>query len=167
MTKVFLISEDCLKTETILSDNTESEYISQGITTAQEIYLQQLIGTSLLNDLCNKVANGNLNRDDKTLLDEYITPFLKFKVLAEITLPITFKYRNQGVVQTYNEYTQNTTMKDAQQLANFYDQRANFFAIRLTDWLCANSTKFPSYHDHKNGELVHNSDAYNTKIYLG
>ena len=166
MLQVYLISEDTLKTETILNDNVSAEYFSSAIETAQEIYLQQLIGTSLLDDLCEKVRDNKLTADDKELLDDYITPFLKFKVLCEVTLPIAFKYRNAGVVQTNNEYTYNTTMKDAQQLATYYDQRANFFAIRLTDWLCANSVKFPAYRNTTSGELNPNRDGYNTSIYL-
>lgn len=166
MIEVFLISEDILKTETILNDNVGAEYIEQAIITAQEIFLQQLIGTSLLNDLCDKVKNDNLTDDDKVLLDNYIIPFLKFKVLSEVTLPISYKYRNSGVVQTNNEYVYNTAMKDAQQLATFYDQRATFFSIRLTDWLCANSVKFPAYHKSNSGDLNPNSDAFNTSIYL-
>lgn len=166
MIGVYLISEDTLKTETVLNDNVSPEYFGSAIETAQEIYLQQLIGTSLLNDLCNKVKNDSLTADDKTLLDEYITPFLKFKVLAEVTLPLAFKYRNTGVVQTNNEYVYNTGIKDVFQLASHYDQRANFFAIRMTDWLCANSVKFPSYHNTTTGELSPNKNAYNTSIFL-
>jgi hypothetical protein len=166
MIGVYLISEDTLKTETILNDNVSAEYFGPSIECAQEIYLQQLIGTSLLNDLCEKVRDNRLNDDDKTLLDEYITPYLKFKVLAEVTLPIAFKYRNAGIVQTNNEYVYNTGLKDAQQLATHYDQRANFFAIRLTDWLCANSTKFPAYHNTTTGELSPNKGAFNTSIFL-
>lgn len=167
MIGVFLISEDTLKTETILNDNVGAEYFGSAIEISQEIYLQQLIGTSLLNDLCEKVRDNRLSNDDKVLLDEYITPYLKFKVLAEVTLPIAFKYRNSGIIQANNEYVYNTGLKDAQQLATFYDQKANFFAIRLTDWLCANSTKFPAYHNTTTGELSPNKGAYNTQIYLG
>ena len=46
--KIFLISEQTLKNETILNDNIGSEYIAPAIETAQDIYLQQLIGTELL-----------------------------------------------------------------------------------------------------------------------
>lgn len=166
MIKVYLISEDTLKTETILGDNVSPEYFGSAIETAQEIYLQQLIGTSLLNDLCDKVANNTLNNNDKTLLDEYIKPFLKFKVLAEVTLPLAFKFRNAGVVQTSNEYTYNSGLKDAMQVATHYDQRANFFALRLTDWLCANSTKFPAYRNTTTGDIQPNHEAINTGIYL-
>lgn len=167
MINVFLISEDILKSETILNDNVGAEYFGQAIETAQEIYLQQLIGTSLLNDLCEKVRDEKLTADDKVLLDDYIIPFLKFKILCEVTIPIAFKYRNAGVVQTNNEFVYNTGMKDAQQLAAYYDQRASFFAIRLTSWLCANSAKFPAYHNTTTGELNPNGDAYNVPIYLG
>lgn len=166
MIGIYLISEDILKSETILNDNVGAEYFGQAIECAQEIYLQQIIGTSLLNDLCMKVKENKLNANDKILLDEYIIPYLKFKVLCEVTLPIAFKYRNAGVVQTSNEYSYNTAMKDAQQLATHYDQRANFFAIRLSDYLCANSTKYPAYRNTSSGELNPNKNSFNTSIYL-
>jgi hypothetical protein len=67
---------------------------------------------------------------------------------------------------TNNEYVYNSGMKDAQQLASYYDQRANFFAIRLGDWLCVNSVKFPAYHNSSSGDLNPNKNAYNTQIYL-
>jgi hypothetical protein len=79
---------------------------------------------------------------------------------------LAFKYRNAGVVQTNNEYTYNAGLKDAIQVATHYDQRANFFALRLTDWLCANSTKFPAYRNTTTGDIQPNHEAINTGIYL-
>lgn len=167
MEKVLLISEETLKSETVINDNVDDAYIRPAIECSQDIYLHQLIGTSLLNDLCAKVRENTLTDDDKLLLDEYITPYLKFKVCSEITLVLAYKYRNAGIVQTQTDFVSNSIMKDAQLMKDYYDQRANFYAIRLTDWLCANSAKFPNYHNHKTGDVCPNRGAYNTNIYLG
>mgnify|MGYP003291363142 CR=1 FL=1 len=100
--RVFLISESTLKSETIINDNTGSEYIAPAIETSQDIYLQQLIGTELLDKLYDLITDKSItdakNANYKTLLDDYITNYLKYKVLAEVTIPLAYKYRNVGVL---------------------------------------------------------------------
>lgn len=168
MSKVLLISEETLKAETILNDNVDGAYLRPAMETSQDIYLQQLIGTYLLDTLCEMVEKDNIPDAYKELLDEYITPFLKYKVCSEITLELAYKYRNAGVVQTQTDYVSNTIMRDAQTMKDFYDMRANFFAIRLTDYLCANSNSFPEYRNKRDSaDMMADRDSYNTNLFLG
>lgn len=158
--KVLLISDDVLKSETIIGDNVGTEFIRPAIETSQDIYLQQLIGTMLLDKLYNDITNNKLEEQYKTLLDDYITPYLKYKVLSEITIPLSYKYRNAGVVQTTNDNIQTTTLRDAQLVQNHYDLRSNFYAERMTSYLCANSDKFPEYKSTRdNADIMANKDA--------
>ena len=169
--RVFLISEDTLKSETIINDNTGSEYIKPAIETAQDIYLQQLIGSELLYKLYNLIENGKIEEDAnfhyKDLIDDYITNYLKYKVLSEITVPISYKYRNAGVVQANGDHYQQTTLRDAQLVANHYDLRANFYAERLSKHLCTNSDKFPEYKSARNSaDIMADPDSYKTNWVL-
>lgn len=171
MSKVFLISDVLLKEETIINDNLGSEYLNPAIETAQDIYLQQIIGTELLDKMYALVVTNQIiddaNKIYKELLDDYITPYLKFKVLSEITVPLAYKYRNAGVVQSTANNYQQTTLKDAQLVANHYDLRATFYAERLSKYLCANSDKFPEYKSTRNSaDMMANPDAYNTNWVL-
>jgi hypothetical protein len=165
MSKVFLINETTLKSETIINDNTGSEYIAPAIETSQDIYLHQLIGSQLLMKLYNLVETGDINKPDynnyKLLLDDYITNYLKFKVLSEITIPLAYKYRNAGVVQTTTDKVVNTSLKDAQMVQSHYELRANFYAERLTKYLCVNNDLYPEYGIKNNGsDIMANPDAY-------
>lgn len=165
--KVYLISEDTLKNETVLNDNVGSEFIIPAIETSQDIYLQEAIGTMLLDKLCSDVANNTIDDPYKTLLDDYITPFLKFKVLAEVVIPISFKYRNAGIVQSTGDHYQNSTMRDATMVQNHYEQRANFYHQRLTQYLCTNSNQFPEYKNRRdNADMMADSESYRTNIVL-
>ena len=47
MNNILLISEDLLESETIVNDNINSQSITPSILIAQEIGLQQVIGTKL------------------------------------------------------------------------------------------------------------------------
>ena len=167
MTKVFLISETTLKSETIINDNVGAEYIRPAIETAQDIYLQQLIGSELLDKLYDLIEDSKIEEEAnlyyKELLDDHITNYLKYKVLSEITVPISYKYRNAGVVQVNGDHYQQTTLRDAQMVANHYDLRANFYAERMSKFLCTNSSKFPEYKSTRdNADKMADPDSYKT-----
>ena len=165
--KIFLISENVLKTETIINDNVGAEFIRPAIETSQDIYLQQVIGTMLLDKLYNDVANDDVKEQYKTLLDDYIAPYLKFKVLAEITVPLAYKYRNAGIIQTTGDHYNNSTLRDATMVQNHYETRATFYHQRLSDYLTANSNLFPEYRNKRdNADMMANRDSYQTNILL-
>jgi hypothetical protein len=171
MSKIFLINENVLKSETILNDNVGSEFIRPAIEASQDIYLQQLIGTELLEKLYNLVVTNNIQEDAnshyKTLIDEYITNYLKYKVLAEITIPLAYKYRSVGVVQSNGENYSNSQMKDATLVQNHYELRATFYAERLSKYLNTNSNLYPEYMSTRdNADMRANPDAYQTNILL-
>jgi hypothetical protein len=171
MNKVFLINENTLKNETILNDNVGAEYIMPAIETSQDIYLHQLIGSELLEKLYNLINTNTINNDEnaqyKTLIDEYITNYLKYKVLAEITIPLAYKYRSSGVMQSNTDHANNSQMKDAVLVQNHYELRANFYADRMSKFLNANSNSFPEYMSTRNNaDLRANPDSYQTNILL-
>lgn len=169
MSKIFLIGEQSLKDFNI-SDNLDANYLTPAISTAQEVYLQQIIGTRLLEAIKGMVGDGSIRENDdyKLLLDEYITPYLQFKVAAELAVPLAFKERNAGIYQTNNEYLTNTIMKDVKYLESHYNDRADFYAIRMTNYIKANSNKYPEYSQNcscDGGVTI--SKSNDCQIYLG
>lgn len=164
-----LISEKRLKKDSLIDDNVDGIYLLPAIQLAQEVGLQPIIGGVLYKKLLNLVDNGDIQTETeyKVLLDDYCIPFLIYKVMSEIQIPLSFKMRNQGVVNTSDDHSYNVDIKDVQYLKNYYDENATFYANRLTDYLCANSSKYPEYNQNIKGEMKSNKNAYNTNIYLG
>lgn len=167
MNRAYLISEKTLK-ETVLNDNIDSSYIEPAIELAQ-VSLEQVIGTDLMNKLMTLVNEHSMNEPEnknyKILLNDYITDYLKWQVLSEITLLIAYKNRNAGVVQTNNEHQSNTQMGDAQFMKDYYENKANFYAIKTTNYLKSNNSMYPEYKSCK-GEINSNEMGFNTHIYL-
>ena len=92
---------------------------------------------------------------------------MKYKVLGEITLPLAYKYRNTGVVQTNGDHATNTTMRDAGLIQNHYELKANFYSQRITDYLCANAGQFPEWKSRRTqSDMMADSGAYKTNIVL-
>jgi hypothetical protein len=172
MNNVLLISEKILKENTLINNNVGSEYILPAIRAAQDMGVQNIIGTQLFNKLKSLISDGSIKQTEneayKVLLDDYIVPYLEWKVMSDIQLPLAFKMRNSGITQTNNEHQTNTVMKDAQTLSTFYDQKATFYSHRLSDYLLANQDLYPEYLTWNNiSDMKANAGAYNTGIYLG
>ena len=170
MARVYLISAKTLKANSIINNNVDEMYLLPAIEFAQDAGLQPLLGTKLYNRLMDLVESRQIiqNTAYKALLDEYVTPYLVNKVTADIQLPLAFKLRNQGVVQQTGENTYVPSIKDVQYLVQDYNNKAAFYAERLSDYLIANRSTFTEYCKIDSCADMHsNPKAYSTGLYLG
>ena len=170
MARVFLVSEATMKKNSVVNNNVDGMYLLPAIEFAQDAGLQPIIGTKLYNKLMDLVENGSItgSTDYKYLLDEYITPYLVNKVTADIQIPLSFKLRNQGVVQQTDANTYVPSMKDIQYVIQNYENKANFYSNRMSDYLRANRSKYPEYCSVDScADMPSNKDAYKTGIFLG
>ena len=165
--KVILLSEKTLKEDSLINDNVESSYIIPAIQIAQEQGLQQIIGTQLYNKICDLVNRNEVDDNYRILLDDYITPYLEYKVMAEIQIPLSYKFRNLGFNQTTDERTYAQSLIDTQYLIEFYDNKAKFYSNRLFDYLKANHKLFPDFMKKDScDDLEANKMSYKTNIVL-
>lgn len=160
-----LISEKTLKSCSLINDNVDAMYIYPSIHFAQNA-LKEIIGSCLYDKIVEMVFAGEVEEPYKHLLDEYITPYLINKVTSEIQVPIAYKVRNQGVIQVNGENTQSVSMKDVQYLESYYNNKANYYANRLSAYLIDNTSIFPEYKACSCADLNPNPFAYNLGICL-
>ena len=159
-----------MKKNSVVNNNVDDMYLLPSIEIAQDAGLQPLIGTKLYNKLMDLVEDSSITgaTEYKYLLDEYIAPYLINKATADIIIPLSYKMRNQGVVQQTSEYTYSPSLKDTQYVIQNYENKANFYGNRLSDYLKANRSKFPEYCSIDScADIPSDSGAYKTGIYLG
>lgn len=165
MNKVLLISEETLKTYSLVNDNIDGKYLLPAIQTAQDIDLETLIGKALLDKLCKLVETGEIvnNTKYRTLLDDYITPYLVWQVMSNLQLGINYKLSNSGVITNDDERKSKLDYRNNQLLQEQYKHYADSYAIKLKDYLC--SGDYPEYHQCVNHS--HAEDVELCGIYLG
>lgn len=165
MNKVLLISEETLKTYSLVNDNIDGKYLLPAIQTAQDIDLETLIGKALLDKLCKLVETGEIvsNSKYRTLLDDYITPYLVWQVMSNLQLGINYKLSNSGVITNDDERKSRLDYRNNQLLQEQYKHYADSYAIKLKDYLC--SGDYPEYHQCVNHS--HAEDVELCGIYLG
>lgn len=162
---IFLLSEKRLKAD-FLNDNIASELILPSIQTAQDIYLRQTLGDSLLDKICNLVRDNELEEPYKTLLDEYIIIYLEYLAMAELCVPSTFKLGNIGVAQAYDNNVNTQTIQNVKYLESYYKQKASFYENRLTTFIQQHCNLYPEYRD-TTAVTIAQESTLQCGIYLG
>ena len=83
MAKVLFIKRDDLVRNSVLSGNIDSDKFLQFIEIAQEIHIQNYLGTKLYDKLRNDIIAGSVATAYATLLDDYVQPMLIHWALVE------------------------------------------------------------------------------------
>lgn len=168
---VLLISEDKLKSYTALNDNLFGKVICPVIKTSQDIYLQQIIGTALMEKLQTLIKEGHItdseNTNYKKLLDDFITPYLIYETLVNLTPEVATKIANIGVVQNTNEYTTNISQGERELVRGQYQTYADNYSKMLQSYLNSNQSNFPELSAADQIVSPHLDSAATTSLWLG
>ena len=142
MTNILLISEDKIKTESALNDNVWGKFLMPAIREAQDINLSQILGENLLDEIYTRVTANTVTGDYKTLLEDYIQPFLLYQVQANIVPTLNVKMANIGTVLTGDEHVEKLSKSDVDNFAQNIQYKADFYCRRLQEYLLANEDVF-------------------------
>lgn len=146
---VLIIDCSYVKAFSTVSDNLDDAIITPAIIDAQLTGLQPLIGTKLFDKICSDITNTGLSGDYKTLVDNYISQYLLMAVQAELCITNYSKEHNAGPVGYTDLNYQNTTLNELKYLKGHWDEKANFYGNRLTEFLHANHSKYPEYNEQR------------------
>lgn len=142
MTKILLISEDFLKTNSSLNANTFGSYILPSIREAQDINLQSIVGKTLYETLLDMVGSGSITADTnvayKALLDDFIQPYLLYQVQANLIPLINIKMGNIGSVVNNDEHIQTLSQGNVDLVQHYFQEKADFYCRRLQESLLNN-----------------------------
>jgi hypothetical protein len=142
---VYFVSVTYLKDNTPLNENLDDKLLKSSIKEAQEIYIRDVIGSGIYDELQDQAYNGTLTADNTTLLDSYIAPCLKYYTLTESMLPMTFKFMNKSVATRNSENATAITPQELSLIEQRYRDKAEYYAERLRDFLKENPTIYPKY----------------------
>ena len=74
--KVYFMSVDYLRDETVINGNVDAEVLEPFILVAQNVHIESITGTNLYNKIIADLEAVSITGAYKTLLDDYIHPAL-------------------------------------------------------------------------------------------
>lgn len=140
--KALVISENYMRTNFQISNNVETKYLIAAIETAQELYLQPIVGACLYNRLLDGIAAGDLSDSERELLN-VAKRFIGFRVMAELCTITTFKINNIGLNSTKDENVETFDVSDTMLVRQYFINQADFYAKRIQEFLLHNQKAYP------------------------
>lgn len=143
----YLISINDLKGSSLVNDNVDEAFITEAIENVQTLHLAPILGEELYQKLLDGITSSGftLNDDYYNLITDYIHPYMKAKIEAEIIIPVSYKIRNIGLVTNSDDHASVPGLKDMRAVEQKYEDTASAYSIRLTKYLYNNRTKFPEF----------------------
>ena len=145
MAKAYLISISYIKDNSIVNENIDPKLLNYAILESQDISLQEIIGTDLYEQIKDQVINNNLTADNTNLLDNYITPYLLNKVVANSIIPLQYKMTQKGMVQEVSQDAQVPNFSEVGHLRKLYETKSQDYGERLRRFLLQNNALYPLY----------------------
>lgn len=171
MATVLLITEERLKGYTGIDENVDPEDLYPFALQAQDIHIQQSLGTRLYdrikNDVEQFVKSGvPIDADYKTLLDDYIVPTVVHYTYYLALPSLKYKTTNKGILSGTSEVGEGVSLDELQYLRNTILQTAQFYDERLRDYLREWNELYEEYRSYtsKDGMAPNRSTAYYTGL---
>lgn len=142
---VALLSVEQLKLYSEIEKNVEDNVLTPNIIRAQEIEIQQILGTPLYQDILLKVSGSTLSSVETILVRDYIFPCLVEYSVFYAMPSIWAKLENSSVINKTPENTVTVDLKSLEYRRMDVKNSAQFLATRIINFLCDQSNSFPLY----------------------
>lgn len=152
-TTLFITPTD-LKQNTILNGNVDNDMFLQFIKIAQQMHVQNYLGTKLYDAITTKINTATLTGDYLNLVVEYVQPMLIHFAMVDYLPFANYQIRNGGVFKHRTDNSESTTKEELDILVQKHRTFADFYAQRFVDYMgIYASNKFPEYYTNSNDNM--------------
>ena len=154
MATVLFITPKDLKNNTILNGNVDTDMFIQFVKIAQQMHVQNYLGTQLYNTITTKIQTSTLTGDYFNLVTDYVQPMLIHFAMVDYLPFANYQIRNGGVFKHRSENSESTTKDELDILTQKHRSFADFYAKRFVDYMgIFASSLFPEYFQNRNDNM--------------
>lgn len=159
-TTLFINRTDLIR-NSIMDGNVDTDKFIQFIKIAQEIDVQQIMGTKMYDGLTTAIPNIDLpaNARWKTVLDDYIAPMLIWYAQSNYMPFAAYQIKNGGVFKHTSENAQSVDKNEIDFLVETARTNAEWYSRRFIDFMSFNQTTYPEYTSNVNDDIYPSNDA--------
>ena len=155
-TTLFINRTDLIR-NSIMDGNVDTDKFIQFIKLAQEIDVQQIIGTNMYDGLTAAIPNIDqpANSRWKIVLNDYVVPMLQ----ASYYPFAAYQVRNGGVFKHRSENADTVSKTEVDFLVEKARTNADWYSRRFIDFMAFNQTTYPEYTNNVNNDLYPSNEA--------
>lgn len=151
-TALFITRTDLVK-NSILDGNVDTDKFIPFIKVAQQIQIQNYLGTDLYNKISNDIDAHTLTGNYLTLVNDYIQPMLIWYAQSEYFIYAAYQIKNGGVYKHTPENSETVSKEEVDYLVNKARNTAEYYTKRFIDYMAFNQTLFPEYTSNSNNDI--------------
>lgn len=163
MAKALLITREDIVKKTGINGNVDVDLYIQFVNVAQDIHIQNYLGTDLLEKLQSLISAGTVddagNAAYKTLLVDYVKPMLIWWSNVEFLPFAPYSIANKGVFKHLSENSANAEKYEVDFLVESSRNKAEHYTRRFIDFICYQTATYPEYNSNSNGDMYPDHDA--------
>ena len=162
-TALFINRTDLVK-NSILDGNVDVDKYIQFIKVAQQIDIQNLLGTDLYNKISADITSGaaggtGLTGNYLTLVNTYVQPTLIWFAQMNYIPFAAYSIKNGGVFKGSSETAETVNKNEVDYLVDKAREYANYYSTRLVDYLQFNTDLFPEYNSNTDNDIHPDTDT--------
>jgi hypothetical protein len=162
---LFITREDIVKF-TALNGNVDTDKFIQFVKIAQDIHIQNYLGTKLFQKLQADIIAGTLSGNYQTLVVTYVKPMLIHWGMVEYLPFAAYTIANKGVYKHSSENSENVDKNEVDYLLEKERNIAQNYTQRFIDYMSFNQQLFPEYRSNKNNDVFPDSMNNYTGWYI-
>lgn len=143
-TALYITVKD-IKRYSALSGNIDEDKIIQFTEIAQDIHIENYLGTKLHERLLAGIIANDLTADEVSLLDKYVKPMTIHWSLVEFLSSAPYTISNQGAYKQLPENAETMTTDEVNFMIKKARERAQHYTDRFINFMCYNRETFPLY----------------------
>ena len=153
MAQVLFVSPADVIKRTGINGNVDRDQMIQFIKIAQDIHIQQILGTRLFDKFKVDIAADNVPSNYQSLLEDYIQDMVIHYAAIEILPYIHYKVANGGIYTKGAENGTSVTKEDLDYLIQKERDIAEHYSRRFIDYMSFNNALFPEYNQNNNEDM--------------
>tara|TARA_R100000951_G_scaffold113396_1_gene115307 strand:- start:68 stop:568 length:501 start_codon:yes stop_codon:yes gene_type:complete len=157
-TALFISRTDLIK-NSILDGNVDTDKFIQFIKIAQEIHIQNYLGSKLYNKISADIIADSLTGDYLTLVNKYVQPMLIHYAMSDYLPFAAYQVKNGGVYKHQSENSESVDKSEIDYLVNKERDFAEYYTRRMIDYVTFNVSKYPEYNTNNNEDVYPDKDS--------
>ena len=153
MATALLITRDDIVKLTALGGNVDIDKFVQFVLIAQDIHLQNYLGTQLLEKIQSDILANTLTGNYQILVEKYLKAMLIHWAMVEYLPFAAYTIANAGVYKHTSENSENVEKNEVDFLIEKERSIAQNYTERFLDYISFNQDLFPEYNDNSNGDM--------------
>ena len=160
MAEALLITRKDVVKFTAMNGNVDTDKFIQYVKIAQDVHIQNYVGTELLKAIQTKITGSTLTGDYLSLVTDYIKPMLIHWAMVEYLPFAAYTIANKGVYKHSSENSENVSKEEVDFLMEKERDIAQYYTDRFISYMSFNaSSKFPEYYTNNNEDVYPQKDA--------